>query len=218
MLRTNTFFGKLPRDVIDTLAAVCVKRTLVPGEVLFLQGDPGDALFAVRRGMVRIGIGTDAGQRRTLNLAGPGDVVGEIALLDGRPRTADATAAEPTELLALLRRDFIALLEHHPSFAIRIIELLCERLRWMNDRQEETLLMPLNVRLARRVSSLVGDYGAHLEVSQEELAAFVGATRERVNRQLQKWKTEGLIALGRNRIEVLDRGGLTRAGWPASSS
>jgi CRP-like cAMP-binding protein len=88
----------------------------------------------------------------------------------------------------------------------------------MNDRQEETLLLPLHLRLARRISALKEDYGANLEVSQEELAAFVGATRESVNRQLQKWKTEGLIALGRNRIEVLDPGGLTRAGWPVSPS
>ena len=94
----------------------------------------------MRRGQVRISTGTDAGKRLTLNILGSGDVFGEIALLDGRPRTAEARALEPTELFTLRRPDFLRFLEQNPAVAVKVIELLCERVRWMSDRVEETAL------------------------------------------------------------------------------
>ena len=147
----------------------------------------------------------------TLNLLGPGDVFGEVALLDGRPRTADAIAVEPTELFVVRRRDFLDLLERRPAVAIRIIELLCERFRWMSDRMEEVVLLPLPQRLAQRLLALSDDYGAELWVSQDELAIFVGATREAVNRQLQAWKRKGFLETSRNRIRLLDKTALAPA-------
>jgi CRP-like cAMP-binding protein len=211
LLKTNPFFEGLDPEALEAVAALCVTRSIDAGGVLFLKGDPGDALYAIRRGQIRIATGTGAGRRLTLNLLGSGDVFGEVALLDGRPRTADATAMEPTELFMVRRRDFIDLVEHRPVFAIRIIELLCQRIRWMSDRMEESVLLPLPARLARRLVALSEDYGADLHVSQEELAVFVGATRESVNRQLQHWKQKGLIELSRSRIKLLDLEGLTPA-------
>jgi CRP-like cAMP-binding protein len=123
--------------------------------------------------------------------------------LDGRPRTADAVAVEPTDLYMVHRRDFLDLLLKRPSVAIRIIEFLCERIRWMSAQMEERALLPLETRLAHRLVALSEDYGAEVQVSQEELAVFVGATRESVNRQLQTWRRQGLVELGRNRIRVL---------------
>jgi CRP-like cAMP-binding protein len=121
-----------------------------------------------------------------------------------RPRTADAIAAEATDLFIVRRRDFVEFLQQRPAVAMRIIELLCERLRWTSERMEETVLLPVSERLARRLVALGEDYGADLSVSQEELAAFVGATRETVNRQLQVWKRMNLVELGRNRIRLID--------------
>ena len=95
--------------------------------------------------------------------------------------------------------------------AVRIIELLCERIRWMSDRMEESVLLPLPARLARRLIALGEDYGAEIQVSQEELAIFIGSTRESVNRQLQDWKRKGLIEIGRGRIRLLDQKGLVPA-------
>jgi CRP-like cAMP-binding protein len=109
------------------------------------------------------------------------------------------------------RRDFLDLLTRRPMVAVRIIELLCERVRWMSDRMEESVLLPLSTRLARRIIALAEDYGAELRVSQEELAVFIGATRESVNRQLQTWKRKGLIEIGRSRIRLINRAGLTHA-------
>src|SRR4028118_1168856 len=101
------------------------------------------------------------------------------------------------------RRDFLDLLVKRPTVAIRIIELLCERIRWMSAQMEERALLPLETRLAHRLVALSEDFGSDLHVSQEELAIFVGATRESVNRQLQTWRREGWIELSRNRIRVL---------------
>jgi CRP-like cAMP-binding protein len=204
LLATNPFFADLGTEVVEAIAALCVTRSLRPEEVLFQKGDPGDTLYAVRRGQIRIATGTEAGRRLTLNLLGSGDVFGEVALLDGRPRTADAIATERTELFMVRRRDFIELIAQRPHVAVRIIELLCERIRWMSDRMEESVLMPLPERLARRLIALGDDYGAEIQVSQEELAVFIGSTRESVNRQLQEWKRQGLIEIGRGRIRLID--------------
>src|SRR3954463_1776705 len=122
LLGANPFFAGLGEDAVEAIAGLCVRRSLAAEEVLFLKGDPGDALYAVRRGQIRIATGTRSGKRLTLNLLGPGDVFGEVALLDGRPRTADAVAVEQTELFMVWRRDFLDLLEGRPTVAIRFIE------------------------------------------------------------------------------------------------
>ena len=198
-------------EVLSVIASLCIKRSLSKGEVLFLKGDPGDALYAVRKGQIRISTGTDAGRRLTLNLLGSGDIFGEVALLDGRPRTADAVAVEPTELFVIRRRDFVELLARNPTVALQIIELLCDRIRYMSNRMEESTLLPLSARLARRLEMLAEDFGSDISVSQEELAVFVGSTRESVNRQLQTWKRRGLIEVGRSRVHLTNREGLTLA-------
>lgn len=208
LLAVNPFFASLGAEAVEAIASLCVTRSLGTGQSLFLKGDPGDALFALRRGQVRITSETEDGRRTTLNMLGPGDVFGEVALLDGQPRTASARASEPTELFVILRRDLLSLLERRPTIAVQLIELLCARIRWMSARTEEASFLSLERRLVRRLIGLCEDYGDEITVSQEELAAFVGATRESVNRQLQVWKRAGLIALGRGRIHVLDIGRL----------
>lgn len=209
LLGANPFFGAMGPEMLSAVASLCVKRSLSAGEVLFFKGDPGDALYAVRKGQIRIGTGTDAGRRLTLNLLGSGDIFGEVALLDGRPRTAEAVAVEPTELLMIRRRDFVDLLARNPTVAVQIIELLCERIRYMSSRMEESTLLPLSARLARRLEMLAEDFGSDISVSQEELAVFVGSTRESVNRQLQTWKRRGLIEVARGRVRLTNRGGLS---------
>lgn len=217
LLMANSFFAGLGREAVEAIASLCGTRSLGKDEVLFLKGDEGGALYALRRGQVRIGTGTEEGRQVTLNLLGPGDVFGEIALLDGRSRTADAVALEPSELFVVQRRDFLRLLERDPALAVRLIEFLCERLRWVSERMEEATLLPLDARLARRLVMLAEDYGAEIAVTQQELASFVGAARESVNRQLQDWQQAGLVALGRSRITVRDARRLASLGGQAAS-
>ncbi|GJE16618.1 Crp/Fnr family transcriptional regulator [Methylobacterium marchantiae] len=204
LLAVNPFFGGLDGETLDAVAQLCVTRSLATGQTLFAKGDAGDALYAVRRGQVRISNETEDGRRTTLNVLSSGDVFGEVALLDGRPRTASATAVEPTTLFVILRRDLLAMIERRPSVAVQFIELLCARIRWMSQRTEEAAFLSLEQRLLRRLVALAQDFGDEIVVSQEELALFVGSTRESVNRQLQIWKRGGLLRLGRGRIHVLD--------------
>jgi CRP/FNR family cyclic AMP-dependent transcriptional regulator len=208
LLGANPFFGRMQPDVLQAIAGLCVTRTLSTHEVLFQKGDPGDALFAIRRGQIRIGTSTDEGRRLTLNLLGAGDVFGEIALLDGQPRTADAVASEPTLLFMIRRRNFLNLLEWNPTASIQVVELLCERIRYLSNQMEEATLLPLTRRLARRLIMLAEDFGSEITVTQEELAVFVGSTRESVNRQLQEWRRAGLVSIHRSRINLADHAGL----------
>ena len=122
-------------------------------------------------GQIRIETGASDGTRLTLNFLGPGDLFGEVAVLDGQSRTADATAGEPTELFVLRREDFLAHLEREPRVAIKLIILLCQRIRWMSERMEESVLQPLSVRLARRLCALASDFGSEVHISQEQLVA-----------------------------------------------
>jgi CRP/FNR family transcriptional regulator, cyclic AMP receptor protein len=204
LLRINAFFAGLDDAIIDRLATLCRIHHLTPNETLFVKGDDGDALYGIRRGQIRIETGTSGGETLTLNMLGAGDLFGEIALFDGQNRTADAVATEPTELFVLKRADFLALLNKDTQIAIRVIEFLCQRLRWVSDRLEEATLLPLPVRLARRLMRLSQDFGNEVSISQEQLANYVGAARESVNRQLQIWRRAGILDLRRGVIIVLD--------------
>jgi CRP-like cAMP-binding protein len=154
ILKMNPMFADLGADELQRISGLCHTQQLGVGEVLFQKGDNGDALFGVRRGQIRIETGASDGSRLTLNFLGPGDLFGEVAVLDGQSRTADATAGEPTELFVLRREDFLSHLEREPLVAVKLIQLLCQRIRWMSERMEESVLQPLPVRLARRLCAL----------------------------------------------------------------
>jgi len=209
MLKKNPMFADLGTDELQRISGLCHTRHLKAGEMLFRKGDPGDSLFGLRRGQIRIEAGASGGSRQTLNFMGPGDLFGEVAVLDGQSRTADATAGEPSELFVLRREDFLGFLEREPHVAIKIIQLLCQRIRWQSERMEESVLQPLPVRLARRLCALASDFGSEVHISQEQLGVFVGAARESVNRQLQLWRKDGILDLQRGRILLLNIGRLT---------
>jgi len=204
LLAVNPLFSGLGADSIKVIAALCQRRQLAAGQVLFIKGDVGDALYGVRRGQIRIESGTESGERLIIDVLGAGDLFGEIALLDGRPRTADAIAAEEAELFVLPRDQFLRYLEREPHLAVKIIELLCGRIRSTNERMEETLFLPLQARLARRLVTLTEDFGTEVHMTQEQLAALMGVARESVNRQLNEWRESGIVKPSRGRIWVLD--------------
>ena len=200
ILKMNPMFSDLGSDELQRLSNLCHTQHLGVGEVLFQKGDSGDALFGIRRGQIRIETGAADGSRLTLNFMGPGELFGEVAVLDSQSRTADAAAAEATELFVLRREDFLSFLEREPKVAIKIIQLLCQRIRWQSERMEESVLQPLPVRLARRLCALASDFGSEVHISQEQLGVFVGAARESVNRQLQLWRKDGILDLQRGRV------------------
>jgi CRP-like cAMP-binding protein len=131
---------------------------------------------------------------------GPGDLFGEVAVLDGQSRTADATAGEPSELFVLRREDFLAFLEREPKVAIKIMMLLCQRIRWQSERMEESVLQPLPVAWREGSARSPPISVPRCTSRRSKLGVFVGAARESVNRQLQLWRKDGILDLQRGRI------------------
>lgn len=181
-----------------------------------MRGDPGDSLCGVATGRVRISTTGPRGKEVFLNIMEPGDAFGEIALLDGSPRTATATAISRTELFIIPREAFSALLESQPQLARHLIQLLCKRVRWTSGQMEDSALLCVPARLAKRLLSLASAYGreattgTRIALSQEELAQFLGLSRQIVNQHLQTWRASSWISLGRGSITLEKPGALQK--------
>ncbi len=209
MLERSPLFRGLPPASLQRLASLATQRRYSAGEVVFSQGDPGDALYGVVSGKIRISTGATDGREVSLNIMEPGDTFGEIALLDGGERTAAATADVPSELVSIRREHFLDMLEREPSLALELLRLCGQRLRWTSGLFEDAALLDVPSRLAKRLVGLVQD-GDSISISQEELAGFLGVSRQVVNQYLQGWKDQGWIKLGRGVITVCDKGALQK--------
>lgn len=210
ILEGNRLFQGLPTATIQQIAALSTRRPYGLGAIVFSQADPGEALYGVVTGTIRISTSTPYGREVFLNIMEAGDTFGEIALLDGHRRTATATATAPSELILIMRAPFLALLQREAMLMEHLIQLLCQRLRWTSGLAEESALLSVPARLASRLLSL-GKFhgrqtsnGLHLTISQEELASFMGLSRQVINQYLQRWKALGLVKLGRGKIVIAD--------------
>lgn len=217
MLQRSPLFRGLPPASLERVVGLATQRRYRGAEIIFSQGDPGDALYAVIAGRIRISAGTADGREMSLNIMEPGDTFGEIALLDGGHRTATATATEPSDLVAIRRDHFSALLEREPLLALELLKLCGERLRWTSGLVEDAALLDAPTRLAKRLLSLGefhgqrGESGLTLRISQEDLATFLGVSRQVVNQHLQGWKSRGWVELGRGSVTVRNEAALRKA-------
>jgi CRP/FNR family cyclic AMP-dependent transcriptional regulator len=202
----------LPRDDLDKLTSYAKAVRYPAHRVVFHKGDPGDGMMAVISGRIKIRCYSLDGKELVLNVIKPGELFGEIALLDAKPRTADAVTMEPCELLVLERRDFLPFLADRPQACFHLLTVLCERLRQTSQQLEDSLFLDLAPRLARclvRLAERFGnpvDDGVQIDVrlSQQELAAFVGMTRESVNKQLATWRREGVVGFSAGTVTIYD--------------
>jgi CRP/FNR family transcriptional regulator, cyclic AMP receptor protein len=207
--RTRLFRG-LPSATIKQISALSIRRSYSDGAIVFSQADSGDALYGVVTGKIRISASSPDGREIFLNIMEPGDTFGEIALLDGRPRTATASATASSELIVITRDHFLKLLEREPKLVGHVVQLLCERIRWTSGLAEESALLSVPARMARRLLSLGKLHGREtpkgmeLNISQEEVARFLGLSRQAVNQYLQNWKIQGWLTLGRGKIVIVD--------------
>jgi CRP/FNR family transcriptional regulator, cyclic AMP receptor protein len=210
VLERNPLFRGLSPATLDQIARLSVRRSYEPDTVIFSQSDPGDALFGVITGRVRISSISAGGREVFLNIMEPGDAFGEIALLDGRPRTARASTMTHSELFIVTREPFLQLLGRDPALTDHLLRLLCARLRWVSGFAEESALLSVPARLARRLLSLGKLHGhetgagIELKISQDEVASFLGLSRQIVNQHLQDWKLQGWVGLGRAKITILN--------------
>ena len=211
MLRNVSLFAQLGDETLAGVSAQLHRKTFRKGTIIFHKDQAGDALYIVESGRVRIFLPTQGGEELTVDVAGPGDVFGELALLDGRPRSASAGTLEDTVTFTISRDEFQKYLERAPQLAAALVELLSNRLRHVTEYAESLAFLDVHARLARTLLEMSARYGVakdgieiDFDLTQAELATMVGATRERVNRALAAFRAQGLIELRGRKIALLD--------------
>jgi CRP-like cAMP-binding protein len=219
-LEAVPLFRDLGPDDLGTLAASVRTRRYRRGEVIFHQGDPGDALHIILSGRVKISSPSDTGVEAILATLRPGEFFGALALLDGAPRSASATAVDATETLILPRERFRQLVNDVPAIRDHVFAELAHELRRLTNHVEELHFLDIAGRLAARLARLAQEQGTRNEageirldgpITQGELAAMVGSTRQSVNKLLGYFIDDGLVRMERDAIVIVDMARLQRA-------
>lgn len=213
LLGASFVFGALDEDVRQGLAASARIQQIKAGDVIFSAGSDGSSMMAIAKGSVRISALAPTARDVVLADLQAGDVFGEISLLDGGARSADALAQTNCTLVVLERRALLQLLGKTPEALIRLMELLCQRIRLSDERMMELAFLPLPVRMARALlraseGKAAAAASRKLSLTQTEIANTIGSSRENVNRALRKWQGLGLIDLRDGWLIILDRDGL----------
>ena len=218
-LTAMPFFAGLDAAALDRVAGGTRLRRFRRGEVIFHVGDPGDALFLISSGSVKITLPSETGEEAILATLLPGEVFGELSLLDGAPRSATAVALEPTETMVLLRDRFRQLLATEPTIRDAVLANMAAEVRRLTTHVEDLHFLDVTGRLAKCLLRLAGEGrpepggGIRLRsaLSQSELAAMVGCTRQSANRVIGQFTDDRLIRVDRDAIVVTDLEGLERA-------
>jgi CRP/FNR family cyclic AMP-dependent transcriptional regulator len=214
---------RLFRGLSDARRAELIARAHIRsygrGDTIFVMGDEGDCLMAVLGGRVRISVTSPDGREMVLALLGPGEILGEIAVLDGRERTADATAHSDCSVAVVDRRDMLSLLEREPAAWMAVVEMLCSRLRATDQHMADIALLDLPARLASVLLRMSEDHAgtgekAKLALSQRQLGEMVGASRESVNKCISQWQRAAIVRVEGAAISILNRPALRRLADP----
>ena len=211
-LRGCRLFRDLDDGLVGELVASMARRSYRRGEVIFHQGDPGDALHVVAGGRVKIVLLSPDGDEAIVATLHPGDFFGELTLIDGAPRAATATAVEPVQTLLLMRSRFRELLAASPVLRDNLESSLATEVRRMNEHVEELHFLDLEGRVAAHLARLAqrerpGDLGPldlPFDYSQADLAAMIGGARQSVNRVLRGLEREGLVRVDGERLFISD--------------
>src|SRR6266404_1060282 len=199
-----SIFEKLNENDVAKLGAIVTRKTHAPDTAVVFQGDPSDSLYILLSGSAKVHVTSAEGQGKILKILGAGEIFGELAMLDGSPRSATVTTLEPTEMAAIARRDFQTFVAGHPEILWKVIETLCERVRKTSAETLEMSSRDVPYRLLAALSQLAekhGETGAgdscciNLKLDVKDFAAMVGSNREAVSRLLHQYQEEGLIRL-----------------------
>ncbi len=214
-LRSTPLFAGLPEAELEVLGKSLGKRTFGKGMIIFHRGSPGQTLYIIESGLVRIFSLSESGQELTVNLYGPGELFGEMAVLDERTRSAGALCMEKTVTHTLDRDLFLQCLRRNPALAHGVIKLLSARLRYTTYHVESLAFLDLYGRVADKLLELADRFGGQghrprldLRLTQSELASWLAASRESVNKVLSQFRDQELIAVSGQEITILDRDGL----------
>src|SRR5713226_3808128 len=209
-LRRYPLFSKLADDQLTLLVERMRTRSYKRGEMLFRKDDPGAHLYVVLDGAVKIALPGEFGQEALVSIMRTGDFFGELALFDGSPRSASATALEDARAALLAREDFLSFLDAHPAAVRVVLDALAKTIRRLSDRVEDLIFLDVPSRVAKYLLDLAQGNGTggsgelELTLTQDELAAFTGASRVSVNRVLGDLERRELISIRRRKIAIKD--------------
>jgi len=218
IIAAEPFLGALAPEEVEALRSVGVERGYGANVTLIHQEDEGGPVVVVLTGLVKIAVATSAGREAIIAVRGPGDLVGELAAIDEGRRSTMVTTLEPVEALVVPRSEFLALLERHPHMALAILRTVARRLRYADIQLAQYATHDVVGRLAHRLVELSERFGTArddgievaLPFSQEDLASWVGASREAVSKAFQTLRSLHVVETGRRRVIVHDLDGLRR--------
>lgn len=213
-LRRLPMFAEVEPRLLAALEQASFVRKLARGQVLFIAGEPADHLFVVRAGLVKVHVTSERGAELVLELIGAGQALGELSVIDHGPRSADATALESTELLAIPSAAVRELLETRPEVLMAVARSLAEGMRRLTGQAGDLVFLDLPRRLAKLLVGASTSDGAtaaaRLSASQAQIAAMLGVTRQSLNRALAGFVRRGWLDVKGQSITLLDREALVR--------
>ena len=213
-------FSKLSQTDVEELTKIVTSKKYAADKAVFFQGDPSDSLYILVKGSVKVSNASGDGREKILDILGPGEIFGELAMLDGHPRSATVTTVEPTELGSISRTDFRDFVSSRPAILWKVLESLCERVRKTSTDMLELSSREVPYRLLAALSQLAEKHGQIAADGScliggsfgiNDLVAMVGSSKDIVSRLLHRYQEEGLIELGKSKLIIPDPKALARA-------
>ena len=218
LLNKIPLFNSLSDSDLESLSESVRLQSFKKGQTLFQKGDEGSFFYIIKQGTIKIVLPSRLGDEVIVTIFSEGDFFGEMALFDGKPRSADALAMEPSKIYMLSRNDFLLFLHSNISAMESILSQLANRLRNTDDFLEGTCFLSVSARLAKKLLDLAESYGRKdgdrvyidLNLTQKELGDMIGSTRESINKELKILRDKGLITKQENKIQIIDMARLKR--------
>ena len=217
LLRRAELFAHLNDDALDRLAEKAVERSYRKGQLLFYQGDPGDSLFVMVEGLVKVSVVSEHGDEMVLVALRPPDVFGEVAIVDAGPRSASAEALEPTKVLVVTRTALLEVMRSHPDVNEALLRSLGHSLRRLTEQAADLVFLDLHGRVAKLMVHLAekqaadgGEIVLDLQMTQSDLARMVGGSRQSVNQILKSFEKRGYVEVQGSHVKVKELEGLRR--------
>lgn len=217
-LRRSVLFQGISDDAAEVVASSLTRRSVPKGERVFVEGEQGDRLFVILSGKIKVGRKAADGRENMLALLGPGELFGELSLFDPGPRTASATALTDCELAIMAHENLAPWVTDRPEVGMQLLRVLARRLRRTNDAVADLIFTDVPGRVAKALLGLAQRFGTEVpgglrvthDLTQEELAQLVGASRETVNKALSDFASRGWVRLEQRAVVILDPGRLQR--------
>lgn len=218
LLRRAALFAELSDDALQWLAERAIERSYRKGQLLFYQGDPGDSLFVMVEGMVKVSVLSEQGDEMVLVTLQPPDVFGEVAIVDAGPRSASAEAIEASKVLVVSRAPLLELMRSHPDVNEAVLRSLGNSLRRLTEQAADLVFLDLHGRVAKLVVGLVDKQTSSsddtvvldLHITQSDIGRMVGGSRQSVNQILKSFEKRGFVEVQGSRLTVKDLDGLRR--------